>query len=51
MTAGIATDVLTMTWFRQKPAAGLIRHSDRCSQYASNAFQARLKEYDMLSGV
>jgi putative transposase len=47
MTAGIVTDALTMAWFRRKPCAGLIHHSDRGSQYASAAFQARLKEYGM----
>jgi len=47
MTADIVTDALTMAWFRRKPAAGLIHHSDRGSQYASHAFQARLKKYGM----
>jgi len=47
MTADIVTDALTMAWFRRKPAAGLIHHSDRGSQYASHAFQAKLKEYGM----
>ena len=47
MAADIVTDALTMAWFRRKPAAGLIHHSDRGSQYASHAFQAKLKEYGM----
>lgn len=47
MTADIITDALTMAWFRRKPAPGLIHHSDRGSQYASQAFQARLGEYGM----
>ena len=47
MTADIVTDALTMAWFRSKPAAGLIHHSDRGSQYASHAFQAKLTEYGM----
>lgn len=47
MTADIVTDALTMAWFRRKPAAGLIHHSDRGSQYASHVFQAKLKEYGM----
>ena len=29
MTADLVTDALTMVWFRRKPAAGLIHHSDR----------------------
>lgn len=47
MTAAIVTDALTMAWFRRRPAPGLIHHSDRGSQYASQAFQARLTEYGM----
>jgi putative transposase len=43
MTANIVVDALTMAWFRRKPAPGLIHYSDRASQYASHAFQARLK--------
>jgi putative transposase len=51
MTADIATDALTMAWFRRKPAAGLIHHSDRGSQYASHVFQGKLKEYGMLCSI
>jgi putative transposase len=47
MTADIVCDALTMAWFRRKPAAGLIHHSDRGSQYASHAFQSKLKEFGM----
>jgi putative transposase len=48
MTADIVTDALTMAWFRRKPAAGLIHHSDRGSQYASEAFQGALKRCGMV---
>ena len=51
MTANIVTDALTMAWFRRKPTAGLIHHSDRDSQYASYAFQNKLKEYGMICSV
>lgn len=51
MTADIVIDALTMAWFRRKPGAGLIHHSDRGSQYASHAFQARLKEYGMVCSM
>lgn len=51
MTADIATDALTMAWFRRKPVAGLIHHSDRGSQYASHIFQAKLKKYGMLCSM
>lgn len=47
MMADIATDALTMAWFRKWPAPGLLHHSDRGSQYASHAFQDRLREYGM----
>jgi putative transposase len=51
MTADIVTDALTMGWFRRKPGAGLIHHSDRGSQYASHAFQTKLKEYGMVCSM
>jgi len=47
MTADIVTDALTMAWFRRRPAPGLMHHSDRGSQYASHAFQDKLKAYGM----
>jgi putative transposase len=47
MKADIAIDALTMAWFRRKLAPGLMHHSDRGSQYASHALQARRKEYGM----
>ena len=51
MTADIVSDALTMAWFRRKPAAGLIHHSDRGSQYASGVFQLKLKEYGMVCSM
>ncbi len=51
MTADIVTDALSMAWFRRKPAAGMIHHSDRGSQYASLAFQDKLKEYGMVCSM
>ena len=51
MTADIVTDALTMAWFRRKPSSGLIHHSDRGSQYASYAFQSKLKEYGMVCSM
>jgi putative transposase len=47
MTANIVTDALTMAWFRKRPAPGLLHHSDRGSQYASQAFQDKLRGYGM----
>lgn len=51
MTADIVTDALTMAWFRRKPAAGVIFHSDRGSQYASGAMAAKLAEYGMTASM
>lgn len=51
MTADIVTDALTMAWFRRKPAPGLIHHSDRGSQYASQMFQDKLTEYGMVCSM
>jgi transposase InsO family protein len=51
MTSDIVTDALTMAWFRRRPAAGLMHHSDRGSQYASHAFQDKLKEYGMICSM
>jgi len=39
----MAIDSLRMARFRRRPAAGLIFHSDRGSQYTSEEFQRQLK--------
>ena len=51
MTTDIVMDALTMAWFRRKPGPGLMHHSDRGSQYASHAFQARLRDYVMVCSM
>jgi putative transposase len=51
MTEDIVTDALTMAWFRRRPAAGLMHHSDRGSQYAGDAFQKKLKAYGMICSM
>jgi transposase InsO family protein len=51
MTSDIVSDALTMAWFRKKPAAGLMHHSDRRSQYASKVFQRKLKKYSMICSI
>ncbi len=51
ITADIVTDALTMAWFRKKPAPGLIHHSDRGSQYASELLQNKLTEYGMICSM
>lgn len=51
ITADLVTDALTMAWFRRKPAAGLLFHSDRGSQYASGDMADKLKEYGMTASM
>ena len=51
MTRALVIDALRMAWFRRRPAAGLIFHSDRGSQYASADFQRQLKDFAMLGSM
>jgi transposase InsO family protein len=51
MTSDLATDALTMAWFRRRPAAGVMHHSDRGSQYASQAYQGKLAEFGMICSM
>ena len=51
MQTSVVTDALRMAWFRRRPAPGLIFHSDRGSQYCSQAFQDALKGYEMKSSM
>jgi transposase InsO family protein len=47
MTTDLVLDALSMAWFRRRPEPGVLFHSDRGSQYASYAYQARLATYGM----
>ena len=51
MTRQLVIDALRMALFRRRPAAGLIFHSDRGSQYASGDFQKQLKAFGMLGSM
>ena len=51
MTADIVTDALSMAWFRRKPGAGVVFHSDRGSQYASHAMRDKLAQYAMTASM
>lgn len=51
MRASLVTDALRMAWFRRHPEPGLIFHSDRGSQYCSQALQAALAGYGMRSSM
>ncbi len=43
MKAQLVCDALKMAVWRRRPKAGMIHHSDRGSQYASNAFRRLLR--------
>lgn len=45
MQAQLVCDALTMAIWQRRPEAGLIHHSDRGSQYASQAFRHLLKTH------
>lgn len=47
MRTGLCLDALDMAWWRRKKPKGVLHHSDRGSQYASQDYQHRLKDYDM----
>ena len=51
MTQQLVVDALRMAWFRRRPAAGLIVHSDRGSQYCGHLFQSAIKAYGMRSSM
>lgn len=51
MPAKLVCDALAMAYFRRKPAAGLIAHSDRGVQYASQAYRAQLTQYQMVQSM
>lgn len=42
LTAGLATEALTMAIWRRKPTPGLLHHSDRGVQYAAGDYQRQL---------
>ncbi len=51
MTRTLVMDALRMAWFRRHPAPGLIFHSDRGSQYASNDYRQLLRDFKMESSM
>lgn len=51
ITKALVMDALRMAWFRRKPAAGVLHHSDQGSQYCSHDYQALLKQYGMLASM
>ena len=45
LETALATDALTMALWNRKPARGLLHHSDRGGQYASEAYQEILAQH------
>ena len=51
MKAQLVCDALTMAIWQRRPPSGLIHHSDRGSQYASNAFSRLLDMHDVIGSM
>ena len=51
MTRELVISALRMAYFRRRPAAGLVHHSDRGSQYCSHDYQELLEQYGMLASM
>ncbi|MEE8056933.1 MAG: IS3 family transposase [Pseudomonadales bacterium] len=47
MTTNLVLEALRKAFWARKPEKGLLHHSDRGSQYASDAYQAELKQFGM----
>jgi len=51
VTRELAIDALRMAIRQRKPAAGLLHHSDRGVQYASNNYQKLLSQHEMICSM
>jgi putative transposase len=51
MKAALVCDALTMAYQQRHPDAGLIMHTDRGSQYASQQYRRLLKAYAMIASM
>ncbi len=51
MKAGLVCDALKSAYWRRKPAAGLVMHTDRGSQYASDSHQKLIDDYQMIQSM
>ena len=51
LNAKLVCDALAMAYGRRKPEPGLIHHSDRGIQYASQLFRMRLKRYGIVQSM
>jgi transposase InsO family protein len=51
MPAGLVMSALTMALQQRRPEPGLVLHSDRGSQYASDEYQALLKQHHVVCSM
>ena len=51
LRASLVIKALLMAYWRRKPEKGLIHHSDRGSQYASDEYQKFLRQFGMLCSM
>lgn len=51
MKASLVNDALLMAIFKRRPEAGLLLHSDRGSQYASNLYQQTLRQHQFICSM
>ena len=51
MTASLVCDALSMALWRRRRPRGVIVHTDRGSQYCSNAYQALLDSHDLVCSM
>ena len=51
ITAELVCQALKSAYWRRKPTAGLIMHSDRGSQYASDSHRQLIKDYRMVQSM
>ncbi len=51
MRTSLCIDALKMAWFRRKYPEGVLHHSDRGSQYASQEYRKQLKDYNMTQSM
>ena len=51
ITADLVCRALSSAYWQRKPAAGLIMHSDRGSQYASASHRQMIKDYRMIQSM
>lgn len=51
MKTALVCDALSMAFWQRKPASGVIMHTDRGSQYASDRYCRLLREYKMTASM